>query len=446
MLGLVILTAFLVNAAFSVSQDFRHGRSFSFTADSPEDRIRHAQSQRDEGWQRRVELYTYFMENEIPLTPTIIGRHSLRQDPEAWRTEAVYVLFQARWALADGEFTQAQLGGIADAMDEAIRADDWLAFSTAQLDWYELVYTRVPSPESAVHLWSLRQTVAHGAYRGGWQHNLITEIHAAKINLLRLEDSAATLHIRDEIALGEYRLENGIAFHTFRGMETDYTLTHNEHAGIWRGFANTDTIGVLGVLLIIIAGSIIASEHTSGTIKILLINPVMRWKILLAKYAAVLTVGLGMLLLLFIANLLFAGLFFGFGGLGAPFLSVAEGEAVRGSSLLYMASRYLLGAVGMLTLATFAFAVSALVRSSALAIGLGVFLYFGGWAAVMILMNLGFYQARYILFANTDILAVINGTSGFVHHTPAFAVLNILVYMVVFLWTAWDAFVRADVK
>jgi ABC-2 type transport system permease protein len=216
----------------------------------------------------------------------------------------------------------------------------------------------------------------------------------------------------------------------------------------WLGFASLplNTVPLVGLMLIIIAGGIIASEYAGGTIKSLLINPVARWKFLVAKYVTVLSVALILLLILFVSNFIFAGLLFGFSGINVPFLNVVNGEVVRGSALLYVVSLYLLSSVGVIVLATFAFMLSALVRSSALAIGLGVCLFFGGFIVVSMLQFMGFYQARFIFFANTDLIAVMNGTSGFVHHTLTFALVIIAVHMLIFLWTAWDAFTRTDVK
>jgi ABC-2 type transport system permease protein len=117
-----------------------------------------------------------------------------------------------------------------------------------------------------------------------------------------------------------------------------------------------------------------------------------------------------------------------------------------GSSFLFVAGKYLLSSVGMICMATFAFAISSLVRNSALSIGLGIFLYFSGSMAVLILNQLGIYQAKYVLFANTDINAVMNGTTGFINHSLGFALINIAVYMIVFILIAWDGFVRNEIK
>jgi ABC-type transport system involved in multi-copper enzyme maturation permease subunit len=441
MLGVVVLTALWSNVLTYTFQRSDPATRFSLVIETPQDRIARLEAHRPDGWRRQVERYTYIIENDIPLSFTTVTNHPhMRQDPEAWRTEAVYQLFDMRWAVADREFAGGVLDGFIAATEEAIHENDWFAFVEAKLGWQTLLYNRSPSPGASVDLWALGEITARGVTRGSWQYTVIEEMRLAK-------------HMDTDqgfIILGEYRLQNDVASYTYRGIEADSIRLLEGNRGFWPSFAASMQVmgafNILGVLAIIIAGRSVAAEHSSGTIKFLLINPVARWKVLLAKYAAVLTAGLGMLALLFIANFIFAGVFFGFEGTGAPYLSIIDGEAVNGSSFLYMASRYLIGAVGILALATFAFALSALVRSSALAVGLGVSLYLVGWSVTMVMANMGFYQARYVLFANTDLLAVINGSGPFTHHTLGFALLNIAVYMVVFLWTAWDAFVRADIK
>ncbi|MFQ8600044.1 MAG: ABC transporter permease [Oscillospiraceae bacterium] len=48
---------------------------------------------------------------------------------------------------------------------------------------------------------------------------------------------------------------------------------------------------------VMVASGIVSSEHSKGTVRLLLMRPVKRWKILLSKYAMVLSLGLGMALL-----------------------------------------------------------------------------------------------------------------------------------------------------
>ena len=416
--------------------------------------IADAQERQFDGWEWVVARYSYMLEHGIEHIPTIMSYdHRVEQHPEAWRTEAVYILFQTRRMLAEDDLTQDDANTLyasAQAMDEAIRTSNWLQFTTARLIQLEYWYHYNPAPEIANLIWATREVAAHNAQRNSWQHHLIEEMQTAKNNLARATDEQA-LHLQDTITIGEYRLANNIPYYTYRNMELSAMWGGQGFSPLpefWLGFAflAQNTVSLIGLFLIIIAGGIIASEYAGGTIKSLLINPVARWKFLVAKYVTIISVALILLFILFMSNLLFTGLFYGFSGINAPFLNVVNGEVVRGSAMFYTISLYLLGSVGVIVLATFAFMLSALVRSSALAIGLGVCLFFGGFMVVQMLQFMGFYQARFIFFANTDLIAVMNGSSGFVHHTLTFAIIIIAVHMLIFLWTAWDAFTRTDVK
>jgi len=412
-----------------------------------EDRINEAQHWQFDGWEEVVERYTYFIELDINIA--LPWNH-----PDGWRTNAAYYLFSLKSYL----FTIDQYdegNGYAEilrihinALDQAIRNNDWLAFYRAELDYME---SQAISRDN-YHMWALRYRIEHEIVPGSWQNDVVSSIVTAKHEIARLstftadpETEAMIAAIEETVLIGEYRLENDIRSFTHAEMASGFMQINN--VCFWDIFANsTGTIALLSVLIIVVAGSILSAEFSAGTVKFLLINPVKRWKIFTSKYVAIVTLTLAMLVILYIFNALFAGIFFGFGDITAPYLSVVNGRVVTGSSFGFVASRYLLGVIGTIVIGTFAFAVSSLVKSSALAIGLGVFLYFSGSMAVMVLNALNVYQAKYILFANTNILNVINGTTGFVNHTLLFAVINISVYMFVFLLTAWDGFVRGDIK
>ena len=122
----------------------------------------------------------------------------------------------------------------------------------------------------------------------------------------------------------------------------------------------------MGLLIIIIAGSIVASEFSNGTIKFLLINPRSRGKILTSKYITVITAGLVMIVLCFIVSLLTAGLMFGFGEAGATYVKTTAGETTAVPGILYIFGQYMLKGVYVLVMATFSFALSSLVKSSSL--------------------------------------------------------------------------------
>jgi ABC-2 type transport system permease protein len=153
-----------------------------------------------------------------------------------------------------------------------------------------------------------------------------------------------------------------------------------------------------------------------------------------------------MLLIYYIFNMLLSGILFGFGDFGAPYLYVSGGKVLQGSSFLFVASKYIVASVGMICMATFAFAISSVAKSSALSIGLGVFLYLSGYGAVAVMSQLKLDFGRYIIFSNLELNAIAEGASIYKGQTLTFALAVISVYMIVFLLTAWDGFVRRDIK
>jgi ABC-2 type transport system permease protein len=453
MLIFIVVIAFGYNGLFFMQSKFSGNYYGGYTSWGAEDFIREAQERKYEGWEQQVELYEYYRDNGIP----VYYRYG---DPDAWRQGAVNQMFSMKWNLAAIELSNtaenniAELQGYLDDIDTAIKTGDWRKYYQSRIDFTEAVYGEEIDHWFAADLEGTRLKLLHDAEPGDWKDTAIDQMRWERISLAQYGDTsndpettAMMQEIKDRITLIEYRLEHNIESYTYDGVESLMNSMFGG-GGYWSVFASSvSVIGILSVLIIIIAGSLLSSEFSAGTVKFLLINPVKRWKIFAAKYITVLSMTFAMLLVLYVFNALFAALFFGVSDIGMPYLSVTGGEVVRGSSYWYVASKYLLGAVGTVCLGTFAFMVSSLVRSSALAIGLSVFLYFSGSMAVLILnQGFGLYQAKYILFANTNINNVLAGTTGFVNHTLAFAVINIAVYMFVFLLTAWDGFVRGDVK
>ena len=456
LLAAVILVALGYNLIvnFSVSEMNRSRGRYSW---GPDDYISNAKSEKYEGWERDVELHTYFKENNIEMR----GFQN-EDDPDIWRHVAVYSLFNIKDMLkeaesgGDGADMLAEIKKLAEDMDSAIKNKDWKAYYRCELTSLGISGNGDPTQNDMdMYVWALQYRIDNDVPPGNWKDEVLNTISWNKQRLQteykeveKTDDKyAEKVRLENELAIAEYRLEQDVESYTYDGIESISNLYGGSKPGLWNIFASSvTTISIISVLIIVVAGSLLSSEFSAGTVKFLLINPVKRWKIFTAKYVSVLSITLLALIVLYIFNFIFAGILFGFGNFGAPFLSAAEGAVHAGSSFAYVAGKYLLGSVGMVCMATFAFAISSLVRNSALSIGLGVFLLLIGSSAVQILNMLGFYQAKYILFANTDLNAVINGNTGFINHTLTFTLINIAVYMVVFLRTAWDGFVRNDVK
>lgn len=267
-----------------------------------------------------------------------------------------------------------------------------------------------------------------------WKQGLQMEIEAKKGELEQMQGSIPKSVISQyerDIAISEYRIEHDIS------PNVDYSL--------W-SFVN-DTAGMIdfvGLFTIIIAAGIVASEFNWGTIKLLLIRPIKRWKILAAKYITVLIFGLLMIALLFAYSSLLGTLLFGMPENSIPYLSYYEGKITEQSMSIHLLIYYVLQSIGTFMLATMAFMISAVFRNSSLAIGLSVFLLFmGGQVTQLIAMK--YSWAKYILFANTNLLQYFEGTPMVDGMTLPFSVTMLVIYFIVFLLLAHFVFKKRDV-
>ncbi|TDG00381.1 ABC transporter permease [Paenibacillus piri] len=198
---------------------------------------------------------------------------------------------------------------------------------------------------------------------------------------------------------------------------------------------STNLTWLVFIFSVIIAGDSVASEFTWGTIKLLLIRPVTRSKILAAKYISVFLFLLTLLLVLFIASYFVGLLFFGLSG------TVNEPDAFTN-----VLRAYGLKWVDLLMSVTLAFMISAAFRSSSLAIGLSILLMFTANSVVFILVAFKYNWAKFLLFANTDLSPYfLGGNPPIAGMTLGFSVTVLIVYWIIFYGVAWLLFTKRDI-
>ncbi|TKD69378.1 ABC transporter permease [Pseudalkalibacillus hwajinpoensis] len=236
--------------------------------------------------------------------------------------------------------------------------------------------------------------------------------------------------LKRDIALNEYRLDNNIP--------------PLERGSIWSFMNNSTGIVVLiSIFTIIIGAGIVAGEYSWGTIKLLLIRPASRTKILASKFIATLLFALFSLVILYISSFLIGGLLLGFESIDQPYLTYSNGEVTETSMALHFVIEYALASVDLLMMVTFAFMLSSIFRSSSLAIGLAIFLMFTGSQLTYILSQ--YDWVKYILFANTDLSVYFDGSPIVDSMTLGFSLVTLLVYLIVFLLLSWLLFTKRDV-
>lgn len=133
----------------------------------------------------------------------------------------------------------------------------------------------------------------------------------------------------------------------------------------------------LVILILILSGTIICDEFKDGTIKLLLIKPYSRGKILLSKYFTVATViGISILFLVTI-QLIIGGIIFGFDSLRLPVViyHFTKSKIIEYSVIEYMGIRILTRIPFFLILISIAMGIGTLSNSSILSITIPLMLY-----------------------------------------------------------------------
>lgn len=364
-----------------------------------------------------IAMWQYLIDNDI--------------DSDDWRYDVLSAVF------ANGT---GDMSGIKKYLDD----NDWRGFCQYRLDNDILT-----EGEKWEYQYRLDKDISFDKSNEK-KNDLIMTVANAKNTIATMGDAKSDgqnsrAKLEDNIKLALYQLDNDKLDNTANQM-TLFETDEPEQITFWTVFlTSTSLVTVVALLAIVIAGGIVSSEFSQGTVKFLLINPVKRWKILMSKYFTVITVGYIMLCILFVVMIPITGLMLGFDGFSTPYIYVSGGDVKEMPTLLYAAEQYLMKSVEMVVMSTLAFAISSLVRSTALAIGVSVFTMCIGSTVTQLLGQFGQDWARFLVFANTDLASISKGGSIFAQHSLTFAVGVLIAHMVVFLLTAWDGFTKRSV-
>ncbi|MEH6940404.1 ABC transporter permease [Bacillus sp. JJ722] len=263
-----------------------------------------------------------------------------------------------------------------------------------------------------------------------WEQSLIEQNKQMEQELQENGNESYQAMLKADIAKNEYRLKHDIP--------------PSEKTNVW-SFVNSivDIVYFISIITITVAAGIVASEFSTGTIKLLLIRPASRAKILFSKYAAVFIFSFSTVLLAFATAFAVGAVLFGFGDAG-PYLAYSDGQVIEKSQVGNAFFTYILSSVGLLMLTTMAFMVSAAFRNSSLAIGIAMFLLLMG-PNITMLVSMKYEWAKYILFANIDLLSYFNGQPMIEGMTLSFSLIMLGIYFVLFNLIAFLFFTKRDV-
>ena len=191
------------------------------------------------------------------------------------------------------------------------------------------------------------------------------------------------------------------------------------------------------IFVVVVASDSVAGEFSWGTIKLLLIRPWTRSKILFSKYLSVLLFSilstLVMILLGFSTSYLLMS--------STVDMGLTPTDMTPGS---YALISWVFEYVDLFITIAIAFMVSTVFRSGALAIGLSLFILFTQGIFGMIFNPERYAWAKYILFTNMDLSQYMYG-DGLGGMSLGFSMIILAVYYVIFMGISWYVFSKRDV-
>ncbi len=222
---------------------------------------------------------------------------------------------------------------------------------------------------SEIHLYVLKYRLDNDvSYDNSYLDTALIEYESNNITLLEInkenmskEEEAQYNDLKKSITTQEYILEN----------KADISTSSYSARNIFMSFIGDNYIFFI-ILTVMIAGGIVAEEFSKGTIKMLLIRPYQRWKILLSKYITCFLILLFTIGVLLLAQYIIGGFAFGFESYSVPAIVYNYGsKSMVEVSLMKHILLNLVAILPMLILLlTLAFTISTVFTSSSLAITL----------------------------------------------------------------------------
>lgn len=214
---------------------------------------------------------------------------------------------------------------------------------------------------------------------------------------------------------------------------------------------NTLSDNFLFIMIIIAAGagSIVSTEFDKGTIKLLLVRPYSRNKILLSKYIVSLFMIIFAILSAFIMQLIVGGIFFGFSSLNIPVViyNFVQNKVMHINLFKYIFDNVLAVLPEFILLATLAFAISTITNVSTLGVALPIVGVGAADIINLIAINRNIIPLKYFVTLNWNFTNYLyGGVNSFPTLSIPFSILICTIYFLIMIITAFIVFNKRNIK
>lgn len=247
-------------------------------------------------------------------------------------------------------------------------------------------------------------------------------------------------YMRVEMTRIEYALEKNVNPSTPNGV----TFT--------REFMKNALSLFVPLLIAVVGADLVSSEHSSGTIKLLLTRPVARWKVLTSKLIALIMFVSLITFLIGLVSYVVSGAVFGFHGWGEPVLvgyrvvgdELSTADVYTVAQWKFILMEYGLAWYPLVVVACITLMVSVLVRSTAAGMGIMLATLIAG--TILSEMASSWTSAKYLFMLNLSTIDFLTGDLPSIPGlTLTFSLVVLTVWAVGALVTAYAVFTKRDV-
>ncbi len=282
-------------------------------------------------------------------------------------------------------------------------------------------------------------------YGTDYLNEALTSYQSYSLNLIQM-GNVDNLEYEDKLQYNESLEQKEVSKYIIENKQD--INKRNDTRGILKNFFSEYGLFII-VIIVMIAGTIVSEEFNKGTVKLLLIKPYSRAKILLSKYITILIMTVFAIVIILLMELIVGGIVFGFDSLSVPVLeynfNTSQLEILN--IFTYVGIEILTQLPMIILLATLAFALSTIFTNSALAITISLLGFMSPSIinALVIQYKVGFM--KYFVTMNWDLSGYLFGSLPSMEGmTMGFSIVMCLIYLFVMLIPTFIILKKKNIK
>ena len=282
-------------------------------------------------------------------------------------------------------------------------------------------------------------------YGTDYLNEALTSYQSYSLNLIQM-GNVDNLEYEDKLQYNESLEQKEVSKYIIENKQDINKM--NDTRGILKNFFSEYGLFII-VIIVMIAGTIVSEEFNKGTVKLLLIKPYSRAKILLSKYITILIMTVFAIVIILLMELIVGGIVFGFDSLSVPVLeynfNTSQLEIIN--IFTYVGIEILTQLPMIILLATLAFALSTIFTNSALAITISLLGFMSPSIinALVIQYKVGFM--KYFVTMNWDLSGYLFGTLPSMEGmTMGFSIVMCFIYLFAMLIPTFIIFKKKNIK